>query len=65
MKYQCLFEKLVVILKPESKEDDLTDAAAECMFINQSESHGFSFRSKDCSFKLIVFIFNPCFILYE
>lgn len=41
MKDQCLFEKLVVILKPESKEDNLTNAAAECMFINQSKGMAF------------------------
>lgn len=65
MKHQCLLQKLVVILKQETKKDNLTEAAAERVFMNHSESHDFSFRSKDCSFKLIVFIFNSCFLLHE
>lgn len=65
MKHQCPLQKLAVILKSKTKKDNLTEAAAEHVFMNHSESHDFSFRSKDCSFKLIVFIFNSCFILHK
>lgn len=51
------------MLKSESKKDHLTDAAVE--YINHSENHDFSFRSKNCSFKLCLFSIHVFFYMNE